>query len=953
MSAIPSYTNPLEVRSVRALADFAAEHSIYPPPNDNPIPPARLVPGYGLFARNDLQALALEAIHSARLRGDWPDHGQLLSMLNGPDTRLVQRHTYGEFTAYVFLTRGARMVIQDAQEDVPPPVLDGVALTIFVENNPPEGHSALVVVDREDHPPILHTVGGPEEVAQHPRFHGATPPRAVQGTHQRSTRASTRGVTGREAVRGRGRGRGAGGAPRGRNLPLRRWVLEKESPLSLLSNLHIRIISSSTQSGRSARGGRVDGPPPPYSLRSGNMRRGTPFPNRATTTPSLPIRPHRPPPGPVQRPDTPRPMVIEGEPRVSFNGPPVIIPPGLGKKIDKPAAPRPSTSSSQEGRDIPSEEEQTHESNGKGDSSLLQDLNVSALFRGAAVVNRRDGDIPTLTLGSPTWSTVSTQDEASETEPLLPPTSNASLHIPGSGSDREERIEGTVVRDEGDVITVSFPVTAETERYIEAANRQMVRLGRMFVPDEQEPESDTSSPPSSMPDLISISSSSEDSSDDEDSATLRSVPAFAAPTPPPTPSFVNPYAPSFAINPDAIPPFRPYVLHDPVFFPVHASHARMDELFVEGQYLEIRGEFPDKFLYSGTELSFIINQAVGLPPKRPGTPKHTAFLPLGHPYRSPEGSYTRTITRTAYTGNDGPYENFALLNDIAPTDASTRPLSCSHERAVVATALMLMELVAAGTIDPNQWQDPFPSEGRLRTLAMIEKALEVPIAKYNPDDTYGINDGSIRTKDVIKIAPLGPVSAEEYATLATHRYVAGYRNPFTFDEPGVRFNPWLHHSLHLRLLRLVLIIFLSYVAEMAISPRFREIIDHEDTPPLIRHYFYSHCALFRCLRNDKLLVEQGFSTICVHQSNESPFPTELPTRNPLLTKEEDEFLAYAAQIFELDGSLFLGNALRRVRGLEFHLVEELRLLFDLDLLDPAWMFDGFGARYPVIWYPHD
>jgi hypothetical protein len=72
-------------------------------------------------------------------------------------------------------------------------------------------------------------------------------------------------------------------------------------------------------------------------------------------------------------------------------------------------------------------------------------------------------------------------------------------------------------------------------------------------------------------------------------------------------------------------------------------------------------------------------------------------------------------------------------------------------------------------------------------------------------------------------------------------------------------------------------------------------------------------------------------------------------RNPLLSVEEDEFLAHVATLFEFEGKSELVNNIRYVRDGIMFMPEDAKSLFDHGYLDPMSFFDPNGHKHVMLW----
>jgi hypothetical protein len=104
------------------------------------------------------------------------------------------------------------------------------------------------------------------------------------------------------------------------------------------------------------------------------------------------------------------------------------------------------------------------------------------------------------------------------------------------------------------------------------------------------------------------------------------------------------------------------------------------------------------------------------------------------------------------------------------------------------------------------------------------------------------------------------------------------------------------------------------------------------------------------------MLYQGYYANCIHLDRTAPTPT--PRRahspiNPLITPEEDEFLAQVANIMEREHKGELTNIIRKLRRQSLPHAKAARLLFDHLYLDTVSQTDRHGNRYAVVWNDSD
>jgi hypothetical protein len=167
-------------------------------------------------------------------------------------------------------------------------------------------------------------------------------------------------------------------------------------------------------------------------------------------------------------------------------------------------------------------------------------------------------------------------------------------------------------------------------------------------------------------------------------------------------------------------------------------------------------------------------------------------------------------------------------------------------------------------------------------------------------------------------------------------------------------NTWVPRIRTLRAIRRLINEGIRFLAKLLLTQKWRDRVDclMNDT----RHYFFYHCHIFRYIDNSRQVLYQGFYQRCVHLDYSQPTPKErlpLTPLNPLITADEDEFLAQAANIFEINQLTDLVNAIRRFRGQFLPHEDDARALLAAMYLDPDSYMDNHGARRAIIWRDSD
>ncbi|KAJ7589354.1 hypothetical protein C8J56DRAFT_1048998 [Mycena floridula] len=141
----------------------------------------------------------------------------------------------------------------------------------------------------------------------------------------------------------------------------------------------------------------------------------------------------------------------------------------------------------------------------------------------------------------------------------------------------------------------------------------------------------------------------------------------------------------------------------------------------------------------------------------------------------------------------------------------------------------------------------------------------------------------------------------------------------------------------------------SSITQLITQPHFRAFLDRvtEDNPT--KHFFRHHCTFFRLLEKGVPLALQGFNLECLHQSApqsiySSPAEDWYQPRNPLLLKEEDEYLYHSAKLMDHLGYFNTANSIREIRSKPLMRPEDVRKLLRHGYLDSLERFDRFGQR---------
>ncbi|KAJ7572873.1 hypothetical protein C8J56DRAFT_904691 [Mycena floridula] len=120
------------------------------------------------------------------------------------------------------------------------------------------------------------------------------------------------------------------------------------------------------------------------------------------------------------------------------------------------------------------------------------------------------------------------------------------------------------------------------------------------------------------------------------------------------------------------------------------------------------------------------------------------------------------------------------------------------------------------------------------------------------------------------------------------------------------------------------------------------------------HYWTLHCPYIRIIDNRYSEHFQGMNRECYHLDSLANVQTQIllrkpiPTHNPFITEDEDEFLYYCAKVID-ETSVNLGNTIRGLREVDMLMAEDIRVLLNFNHLDHMRFYDRFGKKYPMAW----
>ncbi|KAJ7576184.1 hypothetical protein C8J56DRAFT_1062302 [Mycena floridula] len=120
------------------------------------------------------------------------------------------------------------------------------------------------------------------------------------------------------------------------------------------------------------------------------------------------------------------------------------------------------------------------------------------------------------------------------------------------------------------------------------------------------------------------------------------------------------------------------------------------------------------------------------------------------------------------------------------------------------------------------------------------------------------------------------------------------------------------------------------------------------------HYWTFHCPYIRIIDNCYSEHFQGMNWECYHLDALANVQTQIllrkliPTHNPFITEDEDEFLYYCAKVIN-ETSVNLGNTIRGLCEVDMLMAEDVRVLLNFNHLDHMRFYDRFGKKYPMAW----
>ncbi|KAJ8690166.1 hypothetical protein PTI98_011622 [Pleurotus ostreatus] len=386
---------------------------------------------------------------------------------------------------------------------------------------------------------------------------------------------------------------------------------------------------------------------------------------------------------------------------------------------------------------------------------------------------------------------------------------------------------------------------------------------------------------------------------------------------------------------------------------IHAF-TNLADLFIKDSYLEIRHDQPDLWGFSHAFSTLFMTEGMAIPVASDTITKD--YPPFGHPYVNPEGQLVIPASSSFFDYETQPYPYDGFTNILMPRgDSRFGRWQDDGDYMIARIALLCKEYITREYVTPEMWGRTEPTQEEKKVQQALVQARLAPPRSFDYVHHNFILDGHRFdmdwSQDKLKLKiPRTPSTYENTAAL----FIKNYSNPWVSEKDEIHYNLWNPKISALRHLRLLHIAFLRIITRYLLKPGFTF---HLMTSPLLtnatRHYFTHHCHIFRVLFYNKPLVSQGFSHTCFHSRSLLKPPVEplLTTykANPLLTPEEDEYLANVAKVFDSMGRGCIGNAARTMRGLVPDLPISVDILFQAEYLDPYAMFDFAGHRRAMSW----
>ncbi|KAF4588148.1 hypothetical protein EYR38_010115 [Pleurotus pulmonarius] len=397
--------------------------------------------------------------------------------------------------------------------------------------------------------------------------------------------------------------------------------------------------------------------------------------------------------------------------------------------------------------------------------------------------------------------------------------------------------------------------------------------------------------------------------------------------------------------------------HPPPIFPsiLPPSVIRPGEAFVE-----LRTDQPDLWGYNDAESTLVRIQSAPIEPTQ-FSPLYSKNPPPHHPiWNDSLGRIERIRTMKLYDGDPWSFSSHIRENEFLDLNCDAGNDWLENGDTIIGSGVAeLCARMRAEFIHPTTLQlftDDEVQKGLNRRLQQAYFDFELPDRPHCIlDSTLPLDaipefdterDPQLRAGATLHTPP-GNVFAEDSF------FRSAYKDPSQSRFPQTRNNIWIYDIMRLRRLRLRTTQLLQHITDYLLRGSFRNHIDALPAENPVRHFFYHHCSIFRFLDPDIPVISQGFNQRCIHSLNDPHEPIyeehPYPSDNPLLTIEEESYLAYVGKAFELAGRIPLCNAVRHLRRLTCFMEEDVRHLLSEGYLDPTYYYDGHGNRRAITW----
>ncbi|KAJ7572608.1 hypothetical protein C8J56DRAFT_905188 [Mycena floridula] len=175
------------------------------------------------------------------------------------------------------------------------------------------------------------------------------------------------------------------------------------------------------------------------------------------------------------------------------------------------------------------------------------------------------------------------------------------------------------------------------------------------------------------------------------------------------------------------------------------------------------------------------------------------------------------------------------------------------------------------------------------------------------------------------------------------------------NKVEVKCNAWTEHRWSLRRIRNETVEILQELILILEEPfNMSVILEEIKLNTTAGHYWTLHCPYIRIIDNRYSEHFQGMNRECYHLDSLANVQTQIllrkpiPTHNPFITEDEDEFLYYCAKVID-ETSVNLGNTIRGLREVDMLMAEDIRVLLNSNHLDHMRFYDRFGKKYPMAW----